>query len=116
MIEQGDIIITNFPFSDRLQYKERPAVVISNQLVNTSGDVIAVAVSSSENNQHKVLISVSDIIEGGTNFAQSFVHCDKIQRLNRVFSKGSVAKVSAGFLEKVIQKIQDYLKIEEKKG
>ncbi len=113
MIEQGDIIITNFPFSDSFQQKERPVIVISNRLVNSSGDVIAVAISSSQNNQHRVFLESSDIIEGGNNFAQSFVHCDKIQRLNKIFSKGSVAKVSTGFLEKIFQKIHDYLRIEK---
>ena len=38
--KQGDIVSVNFPFTDISQTKRRPALVISNDLVNQTGDYL----------------------------------------------------------------------------
>jgi mRNA interferase MazF len=44
--KRGDIVIVNFPFSDLSKAKKRPALIISNHLVNRTGDYLLVQISS----------------------------------------------------------------------
>jgi len=39
---QGDIVVVSFPFTDISQTKKRPALVLSNHLVNQTGDYLLV--------------------------------------------------------------------------
>lgn len=43
---KGDVVLVPFPYRDRLAEKTRPAVVVSNDLLRVSGDVIVAAVTS----------------------------------------------------------------------
>lgn len=45
-MNQGDIIIMNFPFSSLKKSKIRPALVISNRTFNKDKDLILMAISS----------------------------------------------------------------------
>ncbi|WP_158860051.1 type II toxin-antitoxin system PemK/MazF family toxin [Lunatibacter salilacus] len=49
-LRQGDIVLVPFPFSDGIQSKVRPAIVISSELVNQTQDVILAQISSSIRN------------------------------------------------------------------
>ena len=44
--KQGDIVSVNFPFTDISQTKRRPALVISNDLVNQTGDYLLAQITS----------------------------------------------------------------------
>jgi len=44
---QGDIVLITFPFSDNSGQKQRPAIVISNAIVNKKQDLIVAQVTSS---------------------------------------------------------------------
>ncbi|SHJ43859.1 PemK-like, MazF-like toxin of type II toxin-antitoxin system [Tangfeifania diversioriginum] len=43
---KGDIVIIPVPFTDNRGYKLRPAVVISNDTVHQTGDVMIVQITS----------------------------------------------------------------------
>ena len=40
MFKQGDIVSVNFPFTDIRITKKRPALIISNEKVNNTGDYL----------------------------------------------------------------------------
>jgi len=40
--QQGDIVTVDFPFTDISQTKRRPALVVSNEQVNETGDYLLV--------------------------------------------------------------------------
>ena len=44
--KKGDIVIIDFPFSDLTRVKKRPAIVISNDKVNKTGDILLVQIPS----------------------------------------------------------------------
>jgi len=43
---QGDIVLVEFPFSDRSGSKYRPAIIISNSKINRTSDVVLAAITS----------------------------------------------------------------------
>jgi mRNA interferase MazF len=47
---QGDIVLVSFPFSDLSANKLRPAIVVSNAVVNKTSDVILAAITSTPRN------------------------------------------------------------------
>lgn len=44
--KKGDIVIIGFPFSNLSTTKKRPALIISNEIVNNTGDFLMVQVTS----------------------------------------------------------------------
>ncbi len=44
--QQGDIVVVDFPFTDVSQTKKRPALVLSNQTINQTGDYLLVMITS----------------------------------------------------------------------
>ena len=44
--QQGDIVVVNFPFTDISQTKRRPALVLSNETINKTGDYLLVMITS----------------------------------------------------------------------
>ena len=48
MLQKGDIVIIKFPFADATEYKKRPALVISNNEVNKTGDYLMVQITSKD--------------------------------------------------------------------
>ncbi len=43
---KNDIVAVNFPFTDISKTKKRPALIISNQLVNNTGDYLLIQITS----------------------------------------------------------------------
>ncbi len=61
-IRKGDIVRIDFPFSDGIGIKARPALVISNEDIHKTGDVLVVQISSKEKSDSlTVPISDSDL-------------------------------------------------------
>ena len=44
--KKGDIVIIEFPFSDFSSKKKRPALIVSNERVNKTGDFLMVQITS----------------------------------------------------------------------
>jgi mRNA interferase MazF len=51
---KGDIVIIPVPFTDNKEYKLRPAVVISNDVVHQTGDIMIVQISSKLKNDNLI--------------------------------------------------------------
>ena len=71
--KQGDIVVVNFPFTDISQTKKRPALVVSNDNVNRTGDYLLVQITSQVKNDGLSLpISITDFANNAlplTSFA-----------------------------------------------
>src|SRR3990172_624875 len=104
MIQQGQIVIIPFPFSDLSVKKVRPALVVSNRSLNDSSDIIAVGISRTPGRDHMVEMDVDDF-EQGTLSIKSYIHCHKIHQLEKVMVQDIVAKVKPNILEEVMKKI-----------
>jgi mRNA interferase MazF len=50
--ERGDIVWVKFPFSDASSLKLRPALIISNNTVNATGDYLCMQITTRLRNDH----------------------------------------------------------------
>jgi len=82
-IEQGDIVLIDFSYSDLKRSKFRPALVISNSRYNsTSLDVIVLRITSKSKREWAIEITNKDV-ESGFLEVESYVKVDIYLRLKR---------------------------------
>lgn len=111
MYSQGDIVSVDFPFSDGSITKKRPALVISNQKVNSTGDYLLVQITS------KVQNDGLSLQIGKEEFAQwelplkSYIRIHKIFLLNESLIIRKVTSVKKSFLTKVISRISEIISL-----
>ncbi len=94
MLEQGDIVLVPFPFTDLSSAKQRPALVISKSDYNKkTEDIITCGITSNlQNADNSVLIDDNDLSEG-TLRAKSRVKVGKIFTLKQSLVRKTVAKL-----------------------
>ena len=77
-IEQGDIVLVDFSYSDLKRSKLRPALVMSNSMYNsTSPDVVALRITSKQKRRWAVKITNNDV-ENGFLEIESYVKIDSL--------------------------------------
>lgn len=81
-IQQQEIHLVPFPFSDLSRSKIRPVLVVSNNQFNkTSKDVIVCAITSKINeNSQKI---TTGALEFGTLFKESYIKPESLFKLNK---------------------------------
>jgi mRNA interferase MazF len=86
MLQKGDIVIIKFPFAYAAEYKKRPALVISNNKVNKTGDYLMVQITSKDKKDTlSIHIDVADYTENKELPLKSFIRIHKIFLLNENF-------------------------------
>jgi mRNA interferase MazF len=102
IINQGDLILLSYPFSNLEEKKLRPALIISNNLFNkTSSDCIMVPLTSViKNESHSIIINSRDLEEGKL-LKISRIKADKIFSIEKSLIKMKIGKVNKNTFEKV---------------
>ena len=109
--KKGDIVIIGFPFSDLSRTKKRPALIISNDTVNKTGDYLMVQVTSKIRNDSLTLsINKTDYFNNNELPLQSCIRLHKIFLLNESLIISKNTALNAKFLESVIDKITALIK------
>ena len=103
--KQGDIVVVNFPFTDISQTKKRPALVVSNDTVNRTGDYLLVQITSQVKNDGLSLpISTTDFVNNALPLA-SFVRLHKLFLLNESLIIKKATAVTPTFYQELVRKI-----------
>ena len=115
MYQRGDIVLVPFPFTDHHSTKKRPALIISNDLVNAYSDVIVVMITS----QHKadffeIEIDTEDAYP--TLPKRSYVRCHKIAIIDSRTFIAKISKASSKLLASVESKIGTLICEEQESG
>ncbi len=109
--KKGDIVIIGFPFSDSSKTKKRPALIISNDRVNNTGDYLMVQITSKvRNDRLSLLMNKSDFVNGEELPLQSCIRLHKKFLLNESLIISKNTAVNPGFLESVIENITKLIK------
>lgn len=106
LYQRGDIVAVLFPFTDISQSKKRPAIVISNDLVNQTGDYLLIQITSQVKADHlSIAIDHSDFI-GRPLPLRSFVRIHKIFLLNESLISNRVTSIKPLFLKSLSTQLQ----------
>jgi mRNA interferase MazF len=103
---KGDIVIIRFPFTDLTSSKKRPALVISNDIVNQTGDYLMVQITSKEKKDSLSLpIAKTDYTGNKALPLDSFIRLHKIFLLHESLVDGKAASINKNFLDRVTEEV-----------
>jgi len=101
---KGDIVIIPVPFTDNKGYKLRPAVIISNDTVHQTGDVMIVQITSRlRQDKLNITITNDDVTEDLP--VKSYIRVHKIFILEQKLIKGKVSSLKTSKYQELTQKI-----------
>ena len=105
MFKKGDIVAVNFPFSDLSGRKKRPALILSNDKVNQSGDLLLIQITSKVKRDGFSLPLEDSNYEGQPLPLKSFIRIHKIFTLHESLIINKVTGITSEFNETVTHKI-----------
>ena len=109
MINQGDLLLIPFPFSDQLGRKVRPVIVISNNAFNEhSEDLIVVGVTSNLSKDRYALKLNSKDLEEGKLISECCIKVENILKLDKslIIKKiGRIKKEKISQITKILDSI-----------
>ncbi|MGI0085410.1 MAG: type II toxin-antitoxin system PemK/MazF family toxin [Nitrososphaerales archaeon] len=110
MVQQRDIVLLRFPFSDLGGSKVRRALVISNNEYNAeSEDFIAVAITSNlKTRGHSIFLSNVDL-EKGKLIVNSKIKPDKIFSADKKLARMKIGKAGAAVHDKVLRSFYEII-------
>ena len=101
-IEQGNIVLVPFPFTNLKESKVRPALVLYNEQI--SGDSILAPITSHQSSKKLINLMKSDITEGDLP-TNSFIKYTKLSTLEKSLVIKVCDKVSNQKLKQVLDKV-----------
>ena len=111
MYSQGDIIVVKFPFTDGSEFKKRPALVISNNMVNHKEEYLIVQITSKINNDGlSISINESDCFNPLP--IKSYIRPHKIFTVHHELILSKITSVKPNFLNIIVKKIYSLIKID----
>jgi mRNA interferase MazF len=106
---KGDIVLIPIPFTDNKGYKLRPAVVISDDIVHRTGDVMIVQVTSQlKQDNLSISIKKSDVTEELP--VKSYIRVHKIFVLEQRLIKGRVSSLKTRKYTELVERINQIIK------
>jgi mRNA interferase MazF len=110
MFKQGDILLIPVPFTDLTTNKQRPVLVLSNDIYNQNTDDILVSAITSQLKglDFSVVINTENLTEGELK-KTSAIRADKLYTLSKQIVKKKFGHVQNSILDEVIVKINELL-------
>ena len=103
MIEQRELLLVPFPFSDQSGRKIRPVIVISNNSFNShSEDVIVVGATSNVKRERYALPMMNKDLEEGKLFTDCMIKVENILRLEKGLIIKKIGKVNEEKLKEIL--------------
>lgn len=104
-ISRGDIVLVDYPFSDRTGSKVRPVLVVQTDTLNRRiTDTILAAVSRSTHRASatQLFIDISTPEGGQTGLRQnSMIQCENLLTYDQRLAIAKIGKLSAPLMEKI---------------
>lgn len=104
---RGDIVVIEFPFSDLVHYKKRPALVLK---VPKGDDILTCQITgSSFEKEVEIPINLEDFKQGSLK-RQSFARLDKIFSIEKTMIKYKACALKPEKFKEILDKLCDYLR------
>lgn len=97
---KGDVVIISFPYSNLMQYKKRPALVLASL---RGEDVILCQISSKRRKSRYVVPLEKQHFSHGSLPISSFIHCELILTISKKLIIKKAGTVNMGTLVRVLQ-------------
>jgi len=110
MYNQRDIVLVPFPYSDLTAAKQRPALIVSNSIVNKSEDRICCLITSNPSTEG-MLIELKDFEKGKLPF-KSWIKPNRLFSINEKIINKKLCAVSSSFHKKIASAIDKFLELE----
>lgn len=107
MYEQKEIVLMPFPYTDLTGKKSRPALIISNDKLNTTGDRLCVLITSKQSTDALRIHKKHQ--EKGTLPLTSFVKPYRIFTIDTKIIQKTLCSVSDEFYKQILQEIHNYI-------
>ena len=110
MIEQRDILLVPFPFSDQSGRKVRPVIVVSNKEFNEhSEDLLVVGITSNISKDKYTLSLNNKDLEEGKLFSVCCIKTENILKVDKELIIKKIGKINKEKLKEFIKKIIEIL-------
>jgi mRNA interferase MazF len=103
--KRGDIAWVKFPFSDASSNKFRPALVISNNLVNQTSDYLLMQITTRLRSDALSFIIPANAYKESPLLKQSELRLHKIFIINESLIESKITSVKANFMEAAVEKL-----------
>lgn len=109
-MQQGDIVIINFPFTNLTESKIRPALIISNETFNSGKNVILLAISTKQGPEiYSTILKNSDLTKGQLN-KNSYIKFSNILSIEKHLIIKKVAELKKVKTNLIYEKIASFLR------
>lgn len=106
MIEQKDLLLVPFPFSDQSGRKVRPVIVISNNEFNKySNDVIVIGVTSNILKDKYTINLTNNNLDEGKLFTNCIIKVENLLKLDKELIIKKIGKINKETLKNIIDKL-----------
>ena len=109
MFEQKEIVLLPFPYSDLTGAKLRPALILSNNKINSTCDRICCLVTSNKLVDHSILLKSESFATGKLPF-KSWVKPHRLFTIHEKIIRKKLSAINDSFHDKVVAKVNEYLK------
>jgi mRNA interferase MazF len=106
MIEQKDLLLVPFPFSDQSGKKVRPVIVISNNAFNKySEDILVIGITSNILKDNYTINLTNNNLEEGKLFTDCVIKVENLLRLDKELIIKKIGKINKETLKNIIDKL-----------
>ena len=111
MMEQRDLLLVPFPFSDQKGKKVRSVIIISNNEFNkNSEDVLIVGVTSNiSKNKYAINLTNKDLEEGKL-LTECSIKCENILKIDKEIIIRKIGKLKKEKLDLIVTKISEIIR------
>lgn len=107
---QGEIVVVNFPFTDISGTKKRPALILSNNTVNQTGDYLLVMITSQVKRDGLSIPITSADFKATPLPLTSFIRIHKVFLLNESLISHRFSTVTALLRTRVADVLSDLMR------
>jgi mRNA interferase MazF len=108
MVNQRDILLVPFPFSDQSGKKVRPVLVLSNNIYNRFGnDIIVCAITSSLKPIKYSFIIDEKSLEAGKLYEKSSIKVDTLLKINKSLIIKNIGTINKTAFQKIMAILEE---------
>ncbi len=102
MVEQKDLLLVPFPFSDQSGRKVRPVIVISNNEFNdNSEDIVVIGITSNMSKDRYSLSLTNKDLESGNLITDCYIKVGNILKLDKELIIKKIGKIKSQKFDQV---------------